>query len=145
MANNSVVNLGVTVRMLTAIAIIGFGGWLAAQAPPPAKSASQGVRCPSDFKPMWDSTAKVLRCRRDVVSWVVTTCSDREFATYIAREGADACGPTEIPGVGKPPGVRGSRAVNCAASGYSLMTDRTGERDRCERVERVFALPLPAG
>ena len=92
---------------------------------------------------MFDASTKVLRCRRDVASWVVTSCPDREFATYLARPGADGCGPTEIPGVGVPPGAPGPRPVACASPGYTVVTDRTGPRDRCERTDRVFTLPRP--
>ena len=133
-----------TIRAFSIVALVAVSGWSALQAPQPQKPAANGVRCPAEFTPMWDAATKVLRCRRDVVSWVVTACADKEFTTYVVKAGADACGPTEIPGVGKPPGVRGSRAVTCAASGYELLPDRTGERDRCERIERVFALPLPS-
>jgi hypothetical protein len=143
--NNSMVTTGLPIRLLPAVALLALSGWVVAQAPAPARSPAQGVRCPGDFTAIWDGTAKVLRCRREVVSWVVTACVDKAFATYLARQGADACAPTEIPGVGTPPGIRGSKPVTCAASGYELMKDRTGERDRCEKTERIFALPLPAG
>lgn len=117
----------------------------AAQAPAPSGGASsKGVKCPAGFETIYDAAAKILRCRKDVVSWVVTGCADKAFAAYVVKAGADVCAPTEIPGVGTPPGAKGSRAVGCAASGYELMTDRTGQRDRCERTERVFALPQPA-
>jgi hypothetical protein len=143
--NNSMVTTGLPIRLLPAVALLALSGWVVAQAPAPARSPAQWVRCPGDFTAIWDGTAKVLRCRREVVSWVVTACVDKAFATYLARQGADACAPTEIPGVGTPPGIRGSKPVTCAASGYELMKDRTGERDRCEKTERIFALPLPAG
>ncbi|HEX6574432.1 MAG TPA: hypothetical protein VF042_05625 [Gemmatimonadaceae bacterium] len=135
----------VTIRTLSLLAFMAFTGWLTAQAPTQEKSPARGVRCPDEYRAVWDAEAKVLRCRREVVSWVVTTCSDKDFATYDVRRGADACGPTEIPGVGKPPGARGIKPVSCATSGYSLVNDRTGLRDRCERIQTVFALPLPAG
>lgn len=124
--------------MLTAGAL---GG---AQAPQPAAgSSAKGVRCPPGFASIYDSAAKVLRCRREVVSWVVTGCADKAFASYVVRPGSDACRPTQIPGVGTPPGVSGSKPVSCVAAGHELMTDRTGDRDRCERTEKIFALPLP--
>lgn len=107
-------------------------------------AAAKGVRCPSDFDPLFDAASHVLRCRRDLVSWVVTSCPDKQFASYVAKPGADSCSPTEIPGVGSPPGSRGSRPVDCASSGYTVVADRTGPRDRCERVERLWAFPLPA-
>ena len=122
--------------MTVGIALLALASWGAALTPQGTTSPSKGVRCPAEFVAVWDAGTKVLRCRKDVVSWVVTACADKTFATYVVRAGEDACGPTEIPGVGKP--------VSCAASGYELMTDRTGERDRCERVERIFALPQPA-
>jgi len=128
------------VLLFVGIAVTG----LAAQAPQPARSPSRGVRCPAEFTAMWDQAAKILRCRRDVVSWVVTACPDKAFATYLVKSGEDSCGPTEIPGVGTPPGAKGVKGVACVAPGYELMTDRTGDRDRCEKVERIFALPLPA-
>ena len=106
-------------------------------------AAARGVHCPSDFETLFDAATGVLRCRRDVVSWVVTSCVEREFATYLARPGSDLCGPTEIPGVGTPPGASRSRPVSCVSSGYAVVPDRTGPRDRCERVERVFAYPRP--
>ena len=125
---------------------LGLFGLRSVQSPQPAtKTASVGVRCPSSFRAIWDDNAKVLRCRKDVVSWVVTGCQEKAFASYLVRPGSDICGPTEIAGVGTPPGARGSSGVVCAAPGYDLLTDRTGERDRCERIERIFALPLPAG
>ena len=114
----------------------------AAEARDPA--AAKGVQCPADFESLYDPTTKVLRCRRDIVRWVVTSCADKAFATYVARPGADSCNPTEIPGVGAPPGSSGSRPVACASSGYTIVVDRTGARDRCERVDRVFVLPRVA-
>ena len=143
--NNSMVTTGLPIRLLPAVALLALSGWVVAQAPQPTQSPAKGVRCPAEFTAMWDGTAKVLRCRREVVSWVVTACADKAFSTYLVKPGADACAPTEIPGVGTPPGVKGSKPVTCAASGYGLMNDRTGERDRCEKTERIFALPLPAG
>ena len=124
--------------------LIAFAGSVMPQAPQPAHTAARGVRCPQEFTAVWDATSGILKCRRDVVSWVVTACSDKEYSTYLVKTGPDTCGPTQIPGVGTAPGVTGTRSVSCAASGYSLMTDRTGERDRCEKTERLFALPLPA-
>ena len=114
-----------------------------APATPASDAAARGVRCPQDFETVFDASTKVLRCRRDVVSWVVTSCPERGFATYLAKPGADGCGPTEIPGVGVPPGSSGSRPVACASQGYTVVADRTGPRDRCERTDRVFALPRP--
>jgi hypothetical protein len=129
--------------MIAAMSLV--SAWVSAQAPQPAgRSPAKGVRCPPEFQSIYDPGAKVLRCRKELVSWVVTGCSDKAFASYLVKSGSDACGPTEIPGVGTPPGARGSKPVSCAAPGYELMTDRTGERDRCERTERIFALPLPA-
>ena len=109
-----------------------------------AQGAAKGVRCPDGFESVFDATEKILRCRREIVRWVVTGCADKSFGTYVVKEGPDACAPTEIPGVGTPPGARGSRPVACAANGYQMMTDRTGQRDRCERTDTQFALPLPA-
>lgn len=109
-----------------------------------AQDASKGVTCPDGFETVFDAGRKVLRCRREIVRWVVTGCPDRSFGTYVVKPGTDACAPTEIPGVGTPPGARGSRPVACAVTGYRMMTDRTGDRDRCERTETQFALPLPA-
>ena len=106
--------------------------------------ASSGVRCPDGFTAEFDSAAKVLKCRKEIVRWVVTTCPDKSFATYAVKAGADACTPTEIPGVGAPPGSKGSKPVECATSGYKMMTDRTAQRDRCKRTETQYALPLPA-
>jgi hypothetical protein len=119
-------------------------GLSAAQGGQGAQGASKGVRCPEGFETMFDAGEKVLRCKREIVRWVVTGCADKSFGTYVVKAGADACAPTEIPGVGTPPGARGSRPVACAATGYQMMTDRTGQRDRCERTETQFALPLPA-
>ena len=144
MANNSVVTVATAIRAFSVVCLIAFAGWAMPQAPQPANNAARGVRCPQEFMPEWDATAKTLKCRRDVVSWVVTACGDKEYSTYLVKTGPDVCGPTQIPGVGTAPGVTGTRSVRCAASGYSLMTDRTGERDRCEKTERLFALPLPA-
>lgn len=108
---------------------------------PESIAAAKGVQCPAGHESAFDATTKVLRCRHDVVSWVVTSCPDKDFATYAAKPGVDTCGRTEIPGVGTPPGATGSRAVSCAAPGYTVVVDRTGPRDRCERIERSFALP----
>ena len=105
--------------------------------------AAKGVQCPAEYQAMFDATTKVLRCRREAVAWVVTQCPEKDFATYSAKPGADSCGPTEIPGVGTPPGSTGSKPVGCAAPGYVVVVDRTGPRDRCERTERSFALPRP--
>lgn len=136
-----------SVRTLTLM--LGFAAAAAvtaAQAPGPSgQPPANGVRCPAGFETIYDASAKVMRCRKDFVSWVVTGCTDKSFASYVVKDGRDACAPTEIPGVGTPPGARGTRSVACVAAGYELMTDRTGQRDRCERTERAFALPQPAG
>lgn len=110
---------------------------------PSSTPESRGVRCPDSYQAVFDAAEKSLRCRKDIVRWVVTGCANTAFASYIVKSGPDSCGPTEIPGVGTPPGVKGSRPVTCAAPGYELMVDRTGQRDRCERTERLFVFPLP--
>ena len=89
------------------------------------QGASKGVRCPDGFVAEFDAGEKVLRCRRDIVRWVVTACAEKGFATYVVKSGPDACTPTEIPGVGAPPGSKGTKPVACAAPGYRMMTDRT--------------------
>jgi hypothetical protein len=109
----------------------------------PGWDAAKGFQCPVDFETIFDPGAKILRCRREVVAWVVTVCPDKNFAAYSVKTGPDGCGPTEIPGVGTPPGASGSRPVACAAAGYAVVADRTGSRDRCERTERSFAFPRP--
>ena len=115
-----------------------------AQQPSPTDAvAAKGVHCPADFEAVFEPASKVLRCRRDVVAWVVTSCPEKDFATYSAKPGPDSCGRTEIPGVGTPPGSTSTKPVACAARGYSVVVDRTGPRDRCERTERSFALPRP--
>jgi hypothetical protein len=130
---------------VVAIALAAFASLGYAVAPPQGAAVpSKGVKCPDGFEASFDAVEKVLRCRRDVVRWVVTACTEKSFATYVVKAGADECAPTEIPGVGTPPGARGSRPVECAAQGYRMMTDRTGQRDRCERPETQYALPLPA-
>ena len=106
--------------------------------------ASGGVKCPDGFTAEFDNSAKVLKCRKEIVRWVVTACLDKSFATYVVKSGADECTPTEIPGVGAPPGSKGSKPVECASAGYRMMLDRTAQRDRCERTETQYALPLPA-
>src|SRR5687767_15942913 len=58
-------------------------------ATPESMAAARGVHCPADFNAVFDPATKVLRCRRDVVSWVVTGCPDKDFATYSARTGPD--------------------------------------------------------
>jgi len=108
-----------------------------------SEAPAKGVQCPTDFETVFDPTTKVMRCRRDVVSWVVTNCPDKDFATYSVKTGPDICMRTEIPGVGTPPGSNGSKPVACAAPGYAVVVDRTGLRDRCERLERSFAFPRP--
>lgn len=115
----------------------------AAQQSPADGAAAKGVHCPADFETVFDPASKVLRCRREVVAWVVTGCPEKDFATYAAKPGPDSCGRTEIPGVGAPPGAATSKPVACAAPGYAVVVDRTGPRDRCERTERSFALPRP--
>ena len=131
--------------MIVAVALAIFASLAFAIAPPQGGTTpAKGVKCPDGFAAVFDPGEKVLRCRRDVVRWVVTTCSDKAFATYVVKTGADGCAPTEIPGVGTPPGAKGSRPVECAAPGYRMMTDRTAQRDRCERTETQYVLPLPA-
>ena len=118
----------------------------AAQSTPPSAAedpAAKGVQCPADFQAVFDNTTKVLRCRREAIAWVVTRCADKDFATYSAKPGPDSCGPTEIPGVGTPPGATALKPVACAAPGYAVVMDRTGPRDRCERTERSFTLARP--
>jgi hypothetical protein len=131
-----------SVTLLTGAFLL--AGLAIAQAPQPATAPAKGVKCPSEFTALWDPAAKVLRCKKEIVSWVVTTCHDKSFASYVVKPGSDSCGPTEVPGVGTPPGAKGTKPVSCAAPGYELITDRTGDRDRCEKVERIFVLPLPA-
>jgi len=119
---------------------------LAAQGPEIRQdSAASAARCPDRFTAVRDSTSNTLRCRRNEVRWVVTTCADSAYATYRARPGADACLPTSLPGVGSAPGVHGTRSVVCAGggAGYLVARDRVGDRDRCERAHQTFAPPLP--
>lgn len=111
--------------------------------PSESAAAAKGVHCPREFEAVFNPDTKVLTCRREVVAWVVTSCPEKDFAKYVAKAGPDSCGPTEIPGVGTPPGATGSRPVGCAAPGYAVVVDRTGPRDRCERVERSFVFPRP--
>ena len=111
--------------------------WLSAQ----GADAEKGMQCPAGFDALFDVSTKVLRCRRETTRWVVTSCPDKDFQAYVAKIGPDRCGPTEIAGVGTPPGARHDRPVECAALGYATMLDRTGQRDRCERVERLFVFP----
>lgn len=127
-----------------ALTPVAASGQAAPAGPLSEGAAAGGVRCPAEYEALFDASSKVLRCRRDVVSWVVTSCGERSFSTYVAKAGADSCAPTEIPGVGSPPGATGSRPVVCVSAGYSVVVDRTGLRDRCERVERLFAFPRPA-
>ena len=140
----------IAVAINASLGVLGSGpgdlsGQRAAQGTSPTETttASRGVHCPADFETVFDPATKVLKCRREVVAWVVTSCLEKDFAKYVAKTGADSCAPTEIPGVGTPPGASGSRPVGCAAPGYTVVVDRTGPRDRCERVERSFALPRP--
>ena len=139
---------GATLALLLALSPTVGAAQAPAAATPPANgataAAARGVRCPADYETIFDAPTRTLRCRRDVVSWVVTSCPEKDFGTYVAKAGSDSCGPTQIPGVGTPPGAAGSRPVACAAAGYTVVTDRTGMRDRCERVDRSFALPAPA-
>jgi len=115
----------------------------AAPAVATSPDASKGVHCPNEFEARFDAVNKVLRCRRETVAWAVTSCPDKDFATYTAKPGPDSCGRTEIPGVGTPPGATTSRPVTCASTGYAIVQDRTGHRDRCERVDQVFVYPRP--
>ena len=109
-------------------------------------SAMAESRCPERFSPVRESASGALRCGRVEVQWVVTICADSAYATYRARPGADACLPTSLPGVGTTPGVRGSRPVVCAghATGFPIVRDRVGDRDRCEREHQTFSPPLTA-
>ena len=128
------------------VASVALSAQAPSQSPQPPKAdgvAAKGVHCPADFEAVFDAASKTLRCRHEVVTWVVTGCPEKDFATYSARPGPDNCGRTEIPGVGRPPGATDSKPVACAAPGYTVVVDRTGPRDRCERTERSFALPRP--
>ncbi len=117
--------LGTAVLPLTVGRNGGAGAALAAQAPEASQDTvpAPSVRCPE------------AECHRAGVEWVVTTCADSVYASYVARPGADACLPTSLPGVGAMPGARGSRPVVCAGKerGYAVVRDRVGDRDRCER------------
>ena len=128
---------------------LGAAGPAAAQGPGVRQdsTAAASGRCPERFSPVRDTTSNTLRCRRDEVRWVVTTCADSAYATYRARPGPDVCLPTSLPGVGSAPGIRGTRSVVCAGgvTGFPIVRDRIGDRDRCERAHQKFAAPLPAG
>jgi hypothetical protein len=104
---------------------------------------AKGVRCAASFESLYDAGTKVLRCRRVTTSWVVTACEERSFASYIVRSGRDVCGPTQLPGIGAPPGIPTHRSIACAAPGYDIVVDRTGQRDRCERESEQWQLPVP--
>jgi hypothetical protein len=140
------------VRLATSVFIAAAGlsgpspAPLAAQGPAARQDSTAPVRCPDRFTPVRDSTSATLRCRRDEVRWVVTTCADSAYATYRAQPGADACLPTSLPGVGSAPGAHGTRGVVCAGdgAGYLIARDRIGDRDRCEQPRQTFAAPLPA-
>jgi hypothetical protein len=124
-----------------ALALAAGGARAPADGQPPAAGVPDGItaRCPAEYGAAWDSVARGVRCRRVVRSWVVTACPDRDFATYVPRPGRDVCEPTPLPGVGLPPGPRRSRPSACASSGYTIVTDRTGPRDRCERTTVQWA------
>ena len=129
--------------VLVSLVLGAQGPGQSAQPSPADGVAAKGVHCPADFEAVFDPASKVLRCRREVIAWVVTGCPEKDFASYSARPGPDSCRRTEIPGVGIPPGATVSKPVACAAPGYAVVVDRTGPRDRCERTERSFALPRP--
>ena len=132
--------------VVVTVASVTLGAQLQSQSAQPSSAdgiAAKGVHCPADFEAVFDSASRVLRCRREVVAWVVTGCPEKDFAAYSVKPGPDSCGRTEIPGVGTPPSATVSKPVACAAPGYTVVVDRTGPRDRCERTERSFALPRP--
>lgn len=112
-----------------------------AQSPTPAGTPvpTAVVTCPEGFAPAAPARSPAAACRRRVVTWSVTTCADSAFRAYRVLTGADRCGPTEVPGVGAPPGVTATRAVSCPAPGYAVVADRTGLRDRCERTQVEYA------
>jgi len=119
----------------------------AAQGPTPAgepRPAAAASGCPIGYERNGAPGATTAtRCRRTVVAWAVTSCPDSAFATYRVRAGADACLPTEVAGVGAPPGRAGTRAVHCPTAAYSLVQDRTGQRDRCEQALVQYAPARP--
>ncbi|MFL5582752.1 MAG: hypothetical protein ACJ8AO_20500 [Gemmatimonadaceae bacterium] len=122
----------------------------AGQGPTPAGEPRPAVAgCPAGYERNGAPSAKTaaLRqaqgCRRTVVAWAVTSCPDSAFATYRVRGGADACLPTEVAGVGAPPGRGGTRAVHCPLPAYALVHDRTGLRDRCEQAQVQYAPARP--
>ena len=117
----------------------------AGQGPTPAGAPRPAAAvCPAGYERNGAPGATTAtRCRRTVVAWAVTNCPDSTFATYRVRAGADACLPTEVAGVGAPPGREGTRPVRCPSPGYALVQDRTGQRDRCEQVQVQYAPARP--
>jgi hypothetical protein len=131
---------------LAALALVSASAARAQGAPRPPNGSASAVRCPAEYGAVYDSTARAVRCRRATLSWVVTACPDRDFATYVPRPGRDVCEPTPLPGVGAPPGPRLWRPIACASPGYTVVNDRTGVRDRCERVGEEWTDPRrPSG
>jgi hypothetical protein len=116
---------------------------VAGQGPTPAgevRPANAAAVCPAGYeRNAAPGATPVTRCRRTVVAWAVTSCRDSAFAAYRVRAGADACLPTEVAGVGAPPGREGTRAVHCPSPAYTLVHDRTGQRDRCEQAQVQYA------
>jgi hypothetical protein len=139
---------------LFAIAITALAGTLAAVSPTPRPAAASpdvatlpalmppqdGVRCPSGYTAQWNSSTQVLRCSRANTTWVLTVCADPMYSTYNQQAGRDDCRRTQAPGIGNPV-ASGTRAISCAAPGYTIKNDATGTRDRCERTETQWAYP----
>lgn len=124
----------------------------AGQGPTPAgepRPAAAAAGCPAGYERNGAPGATLrqaqgrLACRRTVIAWAVTSCPDSAFATYRVRAGADACLPTEVAGVGAPPGREGTRGVRCPSPAYALVQDRTGQRDRCEQAQVQYAPARP--
>lgn len=130
---------------LAAVAFVAALHTAGGQSPAPAGEPRPAAStCPTGYErnDAPDATS-ASRCRRSVVAWAVTSCPDSAFATYRVRPGADACLPTEVAGVGAPPGRVGSRGVRCPSAAYVVVQDRTGARDRCEQVQVQYAPAQP--
>lgn len=116
-----------------------------------------GVKCPAGYETEYNSSYKILKCKKTVTETAATICPDVPYNIYKIREGADKCATIthiNVPVTGPlPTGLANElKNVKCMAApgttGWQLKTDKEigpasnqRFRDRCERNKVEYRYP----
>jgi len=129
------------------MALVGLtAGALAVPAGVEAAGPADGARCPSGFTAEFNTTTKVMKCKKTRTEFADVGCPPPTALAnveIVRRQGADKC---KIPLTPLPSNPATLPTVVCIAlpgtSGWALQTDQIGSfNDRCTRKVVEFACP----